>query len=226
MNVPPFIPPQIEISGNVAEERYLVRTVFVKRVTGLHTAFCGIILGVALFEWPPAEPVAGLILTVVALLALSLVRGLAKGWRHEQVLSSVCVPALVAGIAILIRVAPVPFWVFGVAPLSMLAYTLFCGRDLSFLGMLVMGSLAVVASMVAGWGFGELSASLAFEAGAVLIAYLLFFVYDLAALQTRRRSGEEFGAVLDLFRDVLNFTTYPIRVINHWRRHRIWSLRG
>ena len=57
------------------------------------------------------------------------------------------------------------------------------------------------------------------------IAYLAYFVYDLAALQTRRRLGQELGGVMDLYRDVLNFTTYPIRVVQHWRRHRFWSVK-
>ena len=229
MNVPPFIPPQIEVPGNVAEAPYRVRTAFVKRVVCLHTGFCALTLAISLLPWPPANLEAGALTTLAALLTLSLVRGVAKGWRHEQVLSSVCLPALVGGIGLMVRSGVgigVPYWVFGVVPLTMLGYVLLCGRDLSFVGMFTIGSIAVTAALGASWGLGVMRAVQASEIALVLIGYTLYFVYDLAALQTRRRLGEEVGAVLDLFRDLLNFTTYPIRVINHWRRHRIWSIRG
>ncbi|HCD99673.1 MAG TPA: hypothetical protein DER07_01365, partial [Armatimonadetes bacterium] len=54
-------------------------------------------------------------------------------------------------------------------------------------------------------------------------AYLFFLVYDLAAVLTRRLPKEEWGAVVDLYRDALNFLTYSVRVVRHWRKHRIWS---
>lgn len=229
MNVPPFIPPQIEVTGNVAEAPYQVRTVFVKRVVCLHTAFVALILSISLLPWPTTNLEAGALLTLAALLVLSLVRGVAKGWRHEQALSSICLPALAGGLALMTRSgvsAGIPFWVFGVVPLTMLAYVLLCGRDLSFVGMFTVGCLIIVATFGIAFGIGELQGANAGEIAVVLIGFTLYFVYDLAALQTRRRLGEEVGAVLDLFRDLLNFTTYPIRVVNHWRRHRIWSLRG
>lgn len=226
MNVPPFIPPQIEIAGNVAEEPYAVRVRFLKRVVGLHSTFSAFILSVALVPLPETKLTFGLVLTFGALLALSFVRGLAKGWRHEQLLSTICVPPLVAGLAMLVSSAVdarYPFWVFAVAPTVTLLYVALCGRDLSFLGMFVMTSMGALLATVAGYIGGTLDRTLAWEVGIGLVVYLLFYAYDLAALQTRRRQGEELGGVLDLFRDCLNFTTYPIRVVNHWRRHRIWS---
>ena len=53
--------------------------------------------------------------------------------------------------------------------------------------------------------------------------FIFYVVYDLSALLTRRRLGEEMGANADLFRDILNFTTYWARVRSHWRRHPIWQ---
>lgn len=226
MNVPPFVPPQIEIAGNVAEARYPIRIAFVKRVVGLHSAYWAIILGCALIPLPDANWGFAATMVLGSLLALSLVRGLAKGWRHEQLLSAVCVPPLTMGIVLLVQLtgdAGVPFWVWGLGPLSTLMYAMLCGRDLSFVGMFVMTSLGCSGTILFGDQFGWFTRPLFWESLAAILAYLVFFVYDLAALQTRRRLGEEVGAVLDLFRDLLNFTTYPIRVINHWRRHRIWS---
>lgn len=228
MNVPPYIPPQIEIPGNVAEERYPVRVGFVKRVTMLHTASVGLIVAIAIVPFPLVPFRWALITAVVALLGLSLVRGVAKGWRHEQILSALFVIPLIGGLASLVQSAVFdagwPLWVFGLPALGHLLYALFCGRDFSFTGMFVL--VAAGAS-----GFSLLMAWLEPEAQPYTMLWLLmvgftgFFTYDLAALQTRRRLGEEVGAALDLYRDILNFTTYPVRVIHHWRTHRIWSLR-
>jgi FtsH-binding integral membrane protein len=226
MNVPPFIPPQIEIPSNVAEAKYPVRIAFVKRVVGLHSAYWAVILGLALIPLPAAS--LGLAASVVfgSLLGLSLVRGLAKGWRHEQLLSALCVPPLTFGLVMLVQVTVafgLPFWVWGLGPISTLMYAMLCGRDLSFVGMFVMTSLGSCGTILFGAQFDWFTKPMLWESLIGLLAFLLFFVYDLAALQTRRRLGEELGAVLDLFRDLLNFLTYPIRVISHWRRHRIWS---
>lgn len=229
MNVPPFIPSQIEIPGNVAEEKYLVRVGFVRRVVLLHTAFVSALLGLSLLPWPPTDLWLGAGFTLASLLALSLVRGLAKGWRHEQLLSVVCVPGLAVGVTLLVRSAVeagVPFWVMAVVPATMMSYAMLCGRDWSFVGMFVIASLVTTAAVGALIALGGTDLATAAEMWFALEAYAFFYVYDLAALQTRRRLGEEVGAVLDLFRDLLNFTTYPIRVVAHWRRHRIWSLRG
>lgn len=226
MNTPPFVPPQIEIPGNVAEERYAVRVGFLKRVVGLHSAFCALILAVARIPWPGPNLALAVLMTLGSLLGLSLVRGMAKGWRHEQLLSAACVPPLVLGLALLVREATTvgwPLWVFAIPPLATALYTFLCGDDISFTGMFVITALGAIAGAGLAWGFGYLSATRFWEASLGFSAYLLYYVYDLAALQTRRRLGEELGAVLDLFRDLLNFTTYPIRVVNHWRRHRIWS---
>jgi hypothetical protein len=51
-------------------------------------------------------------------------------------------------------------------------------------------------------------------------------VYDNASLLARRRLGEELGAVVDLYRDVLNVFGWVVRVLAHWRKHRIWNIPG
>jgi hypothetical protein len=52
------------------------------------------------------------------------------------------------------------------------------------------------------------------------IGYICYFVYDLSMLVKRRRMGEEVAAVADLYRDLINFVTYSVRVYFHWRKFR------
>lgn len=228
MNVPPYIPPQIEIPGNVAQERYAVRVAFVKRVTVLHAATVGLILALSLLPLPEISFRWGLAGTAFSLLGLSFVRGVAKRWRHEQLLSSFFVPIMILSLAVLVRSATMdagwPLWAIGLPALGNLVYVALCGRDLSFMGMFVLVSAGLSAFVVlTAWlEPGEQPYTLLWLA---MVAYTGFYTYDLAALQTRRRLGQEVGAVLDLYRDTLNFITYPVRVIHHWRAHRIWSLR-
>lgn len=227
MYVPPYVPQQIEIPGNVASEPYLVRLGFIRRVVALHFLSVLIILGLAYFPrtFTPAQS-AGLAL--LSLLGLSLVRGLVKGKRYEQVLSAIVAPFLFLALAQLIAIGPErgwPQWILGVAPAGILVYVLACGRDLSFMGMFVLCGLFNLAILIAARLFLVVDARVFWEMVAIGIGFIFFFVYDLAALLTRRRLGEEVGAVLDLYRDVLNFTTYTVRVVRHWRKHRIWSLK-
>jgi len=228
MNVPPFFPQQIEIPGNVAEEPYAVRIRFVKRVVLLHgLSVCALLL-FAVSEVAPPHLGAGLTFTLGAMLGLSLVRGLVRRWRHEQLLSFLFIFPLFVGISVLVRVAVsngMPLGVFALPTCLTLAYVAACGKDLSFLGMFVMTTLGSVALFVAANLMHWLTGVQTAVAVVGCVGFLLYFVYDLAALQTRRRVGQELGGVMDLYRDPLNFTTYPIRVVRHWRRHRIWSAR-
>lgn len=228
MNVPPFVPSQIVIPGNVAEEPYRVRVGFLKRVTWVHGLSVMLIFAIALAPLPILPLEIPFCATLIGLLGLSLVRGLAKGWRHEQLLSALFVPPLFGGLAYMVLIATSeggwPWWALSVPVLGCVLYTLICGNDLSFMGMfvLVSGGVTTLVLLMA-WFDPEGQPYTLLWLG--MVAYVAFFTYDIAALQTRRRLGEEMGAVLDLYRDVLNFTTYPVRVIRHWRRHRIWSMR-
>lgn len=229
MNVPPFIPSQIVIPGNVAEERYDVRVRFVKRVAILQTVSVAVALALSMMPWAANIPFrVGMTAFLVGLLGLSLVRGLVKRWRHEQRLSAVFVPLVIGGLAVVVRSVTIdsgyPLWIFGLPSLGHAVYVAVCGRDLSFTGMFVLVSSGITAFVLGASRLypGEQPYSMLWLG---MVAYTAFFTYDLAAIQTRRRLGEEMGAVLDLYRDLLNFTTYPVRVIQHWRRHRIWSVR-
>lgn len=227
MYVPPYVPQQIEIPGNVATERYLVRLGFIKRVVALHTVSVAIVLGLSYLP-RKLDLFQSAGLTLIALLSLSMVRGLVKGKRYEQLVSALIAPVLFVGLGQLIAIGPErnwPQWVIGIAPLGIVVYVLACGRDLSFMGMFVLCAVFVLCGLALAEIAGYIDGRVFLEAATLGIAYVFYFVYDLAALLTRRRLGEEVGAILDLYRDVLNFSTYTVRVIRHWRKHRIWSLK-
>lgn len=227
MVVPPFVPPQIEIPGNVAEERYDVRLGFVKRVAWLYVLSTLAVAGSAMS--PLRLNLFGSTGSLIAsLVVLSITRYAAKGKHVEQVLSSVFFPLVLLSLGHLLRQLHelgYPVWTLCTTPAAVGLYVLICGRDLSFAGMFFLGFLfqCLAISVVGYWQ--EMGGALIFESLVVAGAYLFYVVYDLAALQTRRHLGEEVGAVLDLYRDVLNVFTYPVRVVKHWREHRIWSVR-
>ncbi|MEJ5170377.1 MAG: hypothetical protein WHU10_05265 [Fimbriimonadales bacterium] len=227
MNVPPFIPEPIEIPGNVAEQSRRECLRFVRRTVVFHALSVGLVALVALapLPWLPAEAPA--IAALATLLALSAVRNLAKGYPADLRISVALAPFLWVMLGLTAGALARqgwPVWSALAGVLCSLAYTLASGRDHSFVGQY---ALSLAASSVAlllvcrelGLGAAATVWALVWNAG-----YLFYLVYDLAAVLTRRLPKEEWGAVVDLYRDVLNFLTYSVRVVRHWRKHRIWSL--
>ncbi|HQU18624.1 MAG TPA: hypothetical protein PLA92_06210 [Fimbriimonadaceae bacterium] len=225
MTVPPFIPQPVEIRRNVTTERYPVMVGFVRRVSLLHFLSVLFVAGVAALPSPWVDPSVAGWATLGLLVALSLARTLARGRRVEVVVSGVILVAFLVALGSAVRVWiedgwPLESLLVGVA--CAVVYVSACGRDLSYVGMLVLSILASSGLIVAGgiWlRTPGLTLSVALSLNAL---YLIFYVYDLASLLSRRRLGEEIGAVADLYRDVLNLFGYLIRVAHHWRRHRIW----
>jgi len=224
LNVPPYVPQPIEIAGNVAEESYPARLNFLRRVAVLFGTTVVAMLAPAFFSfslWP-----YDIAIIFASLLLLSIIRAIAKGRFIEQRLSLMVAPALFIGLGtMLYHLMSIgwPIWILGVGIACAIGYILGCGRDLSFLGMwFVSISASTVISIVVAYAIRSPFLALC-ETLALNIAFLTYWVYDLAALLTRRRLGEEIGAVLDLYRDVLNMFSYPIRVLHHWRTHKIWS---
>ncbi len=224
MYVPSYVPEQIEINGNVAEAKWSVIVGFIRRVTTMHLVT--ILVVAFLVDLPVA--VMGLEASVpfllAALIGLSLTRGIGKGKRWEQQLSWVLAPVMLVTLASLLRELGNLNWPIAamvVGPAIACAYAWVAGRDLSFLGMFLFAagiSTAVLVTLCREWRIQ------AIEAAVVNGVWVFYYVYDLAALLTRRRLGEEWGSVLDLYRDVLNVTTYPIRVLRHWVKYRLWSI--
>jgi hypothetical protein len=226
MYVPNYVPDPIEIPGNVTEEPYMVRLRYVKRVAALHVASLLVVIGIAhstvslparISWWPLAVMIMGL-----AIVRITLRRGPLESKTSTWLL----LPLLVAvGQALNpIQANGWPLWTVAIGPSCALIYSLVCGRDFSFMGQyflsLIASSLFIaLASLV--WPY-----SVPLPRGALLVnaAYLTYWVYDLASLLARRRLGEELAAVVDLYRDVLNFLGYIARCVGHWRKHRIWVL--
>lgn len=226
MNVPPYVPEQIEIPANVAEEKHAVRVRFVRRVVLLHIVSVLVIAAVG-YLWVTGLGLTGSALIALGwLLLLSLVRGVVKGRPVEQRISVALAPFMLASLGFVAREiydAGFPIWTLLLGSACTFIYVLLCGRDLSFVGMFVLcgiGSSGIAAGLTLGM---QLERTWTTWGLLLNVAYLAYFVYDLAALQTRRRLGEQYAAVVDLYRDSLNFITYSIRVWNHWRKYNVRS---
>lgn len=109
-------------------------------------------------------------------------------------------------------------WVMVAAWFAALWYVTLAGRDFSFLGVaaFAMGSASL---MAAGWAFAtELTWSEALTAAIVCISLVSYWVFDLAMILRRRRYREEVQAVVDLYRDLLNFVGFPVRLLRIRKR--------
>jgi len=226
MNVPPYIPEPIEIPGNVSEEHRSVCLAFVRKTALLYSLSVALIIAVACYPHQLYPLGASIGVFIGVLLLLSLIRGLEKGRPLDLKLSALCLPILIVSVGDMARAmwaAGWPVWALPVGIAYCLAYTYLSGRDHSFVGeyfiVLIASSLTIALMAphiqprqpVTGW---------ALLANAV---FLFYYVYDSAALLTRRRKGEELAAVADLYRDLLNCLTYSVRVYQHWRKYNIWS---
>lgn len=228
MVVPNYIPDPIEIPGNVTQEPYRVRLQYLRRVFTWHLGSVGLVVGLALAPLPHLSLWLAAAILLACLVALCFVRIGFRGGKAEVQISAWSLPILLTTVALFVRSlyqAGVPVWaaLFGI--IIAYGYTLLCGRDFSFVGQFVLSLLAssvVIAGLSLAMGHAGPYALLAQLVNA---AYLAFYVYDGASLLSRRRLGEELGAVVDLYRDVLNIFGYIPRVIQHWHRHRIWQVR-
>jgi FtsH-binding integral membrane protein len=226
MYVPNYVPDPIEIPGNVTEEPYRVRVAFIKRVAVLHFVSLLIVQGIAysapllpahLSWWPLAVMILGLAVLRVAL---------RRGPREAGASTLLLLPLLVTvGVALQpTQARGFPLWTVLLGPGFGLIYALLCGRDFSFLGQYLLSLIASSTAIAALWVGAPGTVDGARYALLVNSLYLSYWVYDLASLLARRRTGEELAAVVDLYRDVLNFFGYFARCLGHWRKHRIWVL--
>lgn len=225
MYVPNYIPEPLEVPENVTRFPYSERLVFIRRVVLLHSAS---LLGAAGISQLPLVSVGiGSILLALAalLIALDILRIVYRGKAEEAVASAWCLGPLLLLVGWTAREAStvgIPIWSTLLGLLYLVGYTYLCGRDFSFVGAWGI-SLSLSSLMIAFFlKGGVLSPEGAWALG-INAAWLTFTIYDLAALMSRRRRGEEPAAVVDLFRDVFNIFGYIPRVISHWRRHKIWE---
>ena len=226
MNVPPYFPEPIEVNDNLADSHHTVRLGFVRRVCLFHLFSLCCIVGVSRFPWPVLPSVVIIGLFMFVLLGLSLVRIAVRLRPSEQRLSLLLSPALVVAGALVVRECTAigwATWIPLVVSISAWLYSLISGRDFSFMGLFLISTficLVVIAwvRQQSGWSMAATLNTIGFS-----IVFVFYFVYDLSMLLRRRRPGEEPAAVIDLYRDVLNLSTYSIRVYRHWKRHPFWE---
>lgn len=227
MYVHNYVPDPLEVPNNVTEERYGRRLDFIRKVSLLHAASVCAVAGLAVSPLPSLAPITALGGYVGLLLVLCLARISFRGGPMDVSVSIGFTPFLLVSAALVVtsaRHVGFPVWsaAFGLA--FALIYAMLCGRDFSFVGQFLLSLIAsstLVALVVVILRLGKLEGAQALAWNA---AYLTFYVYDLASLLARRRIGEELGAVVDLYRDVLNVFGWVVRVLAHWRKHRIWNM--
>jgi hypothetical protein len=229
MVVPNYVPEPIEIPDNVTKQPYPVRLRFSRRVQALQLVSLGLIAILASLDRMPVMPIIPVGVSLIGfLIMLCLIRIGFRSTRVEGVLSSFTIPPLLFMVAMTaksVSVLGLPLWALLIGPSFAFIYTLSCGRDFSFMGQL---ALSLIASSVVIAGLSVLTGHQGAYAGKALAmnaVFLIFFVYDGASLLSRRRAGEELAAVVDLYRDVLNFFGFVPRVVHHWHKHQIWQLR-
>lgn len=221
MQIQPYFPEPITVRGNVAAARYMVTLGFVRR-TMLGHFFT--VLAVALTAaFVPATLDASAYATafVGGLLALTMLRRFLDGGPIDNAASLILLVPTLWALSGLMRTAMDaghPVWIVGASYAVATVYGAVCGRDFSFVGQFMVTLFATV-GILATLGLSQTTSwGEALFWSAAGLGYVLFYVYDLAALLSRRRLGEEAAAVADLYRDLLNFTTYSVRIVLHWRR--------
>jgi hypothetical protein len=223
VQIQPYFPEPVVVSRNVASERYLVTLGFIRRVMVGHFASVACVVAIAISLVPTFDLTAYAIVLFACLMALTFARRFLRGGSADNVVSFLLMVPTVWTVASIVRIAfdaGHPVWIVAACYLSASLYGAFCGRDFSFVGQFVITSFATAAIVAAAGLTGIATWPEAVIWGCVGLGYVLFYVYDLAALLSRRRLGEEPAAVADLYRDLLNFITYSVRIVLHWRRFR------
>jgi len=223
LQVPPYFPEPEVVSDNIAASAYPIVLGFTRRVILGHAIVAAAIAAVAVWFPLPISLTAAILLVMGGLLLMTVLRRLTDGGPADNIGSMILlVPTLVGVGTVLSRLHaigwPVEFLV--AVPATSLLYAAGCGRDFSFPGLFVLASMATVAVGVALPLAGVRSWIDSLTGMALAVTGIAYFTYDLAALLRRRRIGEEPAAVGDLYRDLLNFLTYSVRVILHWRKFR------
>jgi len=225
--VPNYIPEPLEVPRNVTEEPYSVRVAYIRRVTLLHLTSLAALTGMAFLPWPSNMGASALVSLAGALLILDLWRINQRGRPAEAKVSALALPVVLALGAWSANSVSALEWPIAAPLAGMICaaiYTTLSGRDFSFVGctfLALITSSVGIAALCLRYRLDTAHAGAALGANAL---YLLYFEYDLASLLARRRLGEEWAAVLDLYRDVFNVFGYAIRCVRHWRKHRIWEL--
>ncbi len=220
--VQPYFPEPETIPNSVAAEPYEVRLRFVRTVVMLHLVSAAAVASTVIWAWKRELTVTTWPGALALLLVLSLFRKFRPAFDFAITLLALPPFLFMLGLQLhLTNDEGFPVYGLGLSLVAATVYTVLAGRDFSFVGCYMLaGGSTVLTMLVANHWLGLPPLGLA--AGIILaLAYLFYFVYDLASLLSRRRLGEPLLAVSDLYRDVLNILTYSIRVLHHWRTFRI-----
>lgn len=228
----PYFPEPIRVPNNVADGDYRTSVRFVRTVGIAHLlSVAAVFLLTKLWRLPllrqlmPELPTATYWLLFFAVLALlAVLRRAALGIQTIVFL----LLALTLSAAIM---RSTPFlqddlpeywrafvWILGSAWFSMLIYHLAAGRDYSFVGAFFLVFAATTVSAIVYSFESDISLGETFAVLVLVSAAIFYWVYDLAMVVRRRTAQERFEAVFDLYRDLLNFAGYPMRVINMPRK--------
>lgn len=224
MYVQPYFPELQPTPGNVAAESYDCRLTFVRRTSWAF--FFVTVIPVVIGAW---GPVVGnwfghAWLALACLGALTATRRWYDHSRSVTVIESVIFFALLGSMGLLMRcLSPTGDAAVAIGfPLAFATlYSALCGRDHSFLGQFGIAGIATTVSIL---GLDYLAPRSFHDTTLTIIGalvFLFYYVYDLASLQQRRRANEWWKACIDLYRDCLNFLTYGVRVIHHWKNFKI-----
>jgi hypothetical protein len=223
MHIQPYFPEQIEVSRNAAGERYIVTLSYVRAVMAGHFVTALAVAGVAVLAKPTLDLQSALTVFLGSLLLLTIVRRVLDGGWLDNGLSLLLMAPTAWSLGAMARIgldAGLPLWIPAAAYAYASVYGALCGRDLSFVGQYVIAAAGLLVTVLGALVLGLLEWQDATLWTLVALVYNFYFVYDLAALLSRRRLGEEPAAVADLYRDMLNALTYSVRVYLHWRRYR------
>lgn len=223
----PYFPEPIRVPNNVADGDYDTVVLFLRTVSLGHLATIPlIVLLVGLWSKPHMVQILasftteGVWLTTIISLALLAFLRHAALWLQIIVFALFLV-SLSAAISLWwpVLVGDFPdyvqtfLWGFGGAWFGLVLYAIFAGRDYSLFGEYVLVCLAVGVSLAVLTFTSFVQFSLGFSAFVLVSGVLFYWVYDLAMIVRRRTAKEPLQAVFDLYRDLLNFVGFPIRVM-------------
>jgi hypothetical protein len=228
LSVPPVFPEPATVSGNVADTSRTVQVQFL-RATWLMIFLCvAYIFSWAMLYNPPV--IKGTLTYFSAMgasVVLSLLR-LAPGKSSIKLILSGLVFVLAGPIygSLLLQLEidgmPIGLMLLS-ATLVAYLYAQLLGRDYSFLGQFLISfgaglvCLFFIESANGDWGWHL------WGPVAIWLVICFYLSYNLACVMRRRRPEDWIESAIDMFRDPLNLLTYPVRVIQHWRRYPVWD---
>ncbi len=220
MLIPPYFPEPLVVPENAADAPYDARLNFIRRVIWLHAITLSASVAAALYLTIPLTLDQRTLFWLSCLAGHSILRLLFRGKPGEALGSGILSIATVTATGLLAQSLHQIGWPILGIPLGLLGATLYlliCGRDFSFVGQFIFAALFTVATCFAVEGFQP---RLMPKPGAAILLGLLwlaYHVYDLAMILKRRRLNEPLCAATDLYGDLLNFFSYSVRALQHWR---------